>query len=100
MRSLYSMEAEAGVIGAMIINKEIIEDIGAILDRSHFYDEDYAEIYAQALRLSARGVKVDLVSLSGVIEVLPSGALTIAAVGDIQYSVRSDRSGGDYGIRR
>ena len=96
MRSLYSMEAEAGVIGAMIINKEIIEDVGAILDRSHFYDEDYAEIYAQALRLSARGVKVDLVSLSGVVEVLPSGALTIATVGDIQYSISSAANGLHY----
>ena len=96
MRSLYSMEAEAGVIGAMIINKEIIEDIGAILDRSHFYDEDHAEIYAQALRLSARGVKIDLVSLSGVVEVLPSGALTLATVGEIQYSVSSAANGLHY----
>lgn len=96
MRSLYSMEAEAGVIGAMIINKEIIEDIGAILDRSHFYDEDHAEIYAQSLRLSARGVKIDLVSLSGVIEVLPSGALTLATVGDIQYSISSAANGLHY----
>lgn len=96
MRSLFSLEAEAGVIGAMIINKEIIEDIGAVLDRSHFYDQDYAEIYAQALRLSSRGVKIDLVSLSGVIEVLPSGALTLAAVGDIQYNVSSAANGLHY----
>lgn len=96
MRSLFSLEAEAGVIGAMIINKEIIEDIGSILDRSHFYDQDYAEIYAQALRLHSRGVKIDLVSLSGVIEVLPSGALTLAAVGDIQYNVSSAANGLHY----
>lgn len=96
MRSLYSMEAEAGVIGAMILNKEIIEDIGAVLDRSHFYDQDYAEIYAQALRLHSRGVKIDLVSLSGVVEVLPSGALTLASVGDIQYNVSSAANGLHY----
>lgn len=96
MRSLFSLEAEAGVIGAMIIDKNIIEDIGSILDRSHFYDQDYAEIYAQALRLHSRGVKIDLVSLSGVVEVLPSGALTLASVGDIQYNVSSAANGLHY----
>ena len=96
MRSLYSLEAEAGVIGAMIIDKSVIEDIGAVLDRSHFYDEDYSEIYAMCLRLSSQGVKIDLVSLSDLMEVLPSGALTLATAGDIQYNTSSAANGLHY----
>ena len=40
MRNLFSEEAEAGVIGAMILSKDMIEEIGSTLDRSHFYSED------------------------------------------------------------
>ena len=96
MRNLFSLEAEAGVIGAMILDKSIIEEIGSFLDRSHFYDEDYAEVYATCLRASARGLKIDLVALSDLVEVLPSGALTLAVVGDIQYNVSSAANGLHY----
>lgn len=96
MRNLFSLEAEAGVIGAMILDKSIIEEIGSFLDRTHFYNEDYAEIYAQCLRLSARGLKIDLVAVSDAIEVLPSGELTLAVVGDIQYNTSSAANGLHY----
>lgn len=96
MRNLFSLEAEAGVIGAMILDRAIIEEIGSFLDRTHFYDEDYAEIYAQCLRLSAQGLKIDLVALSDLTEVLPSGKLTLAVVGDIQYNTSSAANGLHY----
>ena len=96
MRNLFSEEAEIGVIGAMILNKSMIEEIGSTLDRSHFYSEDYGVIYSLCLKLSAQGLKLDLVSLSDAVEILPSGSPTLAVVGEIQFSVSSAANGLHY----
>ena len=59
-----SLEAEMAVLGAMLIEKEVIEGITEILQPKHFYSEIHRKIYEAILELRSRNLPVDVVTLS------------------------------------
>ena len=59
-----SLEAEMAVLGAMLIEKEVIENITEILQPKHFYSDIHRKIYESILDLRIRNLPVDVVTLS------------------------------------
>ncbi len=60
----HSSEAEMAVLGAMLIEKEVIENVTEILLPKHFYNDRHARIFEAILDLRARSLPVDVVTLS------------------------------------
>jgi replicative DNA helicase len=59
-----SLEAEMAVLGAMLIEKEVIESITETLQPKHFYSDIHRKIYEAILELRSRNLPVDVVTLS------------------------------------
>jgi replicative DNA helicase len=60
----HSNEAEMAVLGAMLIDKEVIDGIMEILQPKHFYSDIHSRIYEAILELRQRNMPVDVVTLS------------------------------------
>jgi len=60
----HSSEAEMAVLGAMLIEKEVIENVTEVLQPKHFYNDIHSRIYEAILDLRARSLPVDVVTLS------------------------------------
>ncbi len=60
----HSNEAEMAVLGAMLIDKEVIDGITEILQPKHFYSDIHRRIYEAVLDMRQRGMPVDVVTLS------------------------------------
>ncbi|MCV0420093.1 MAG: AAA family ATPase [Microbacterium sp.] len=95
-RPLYSEEAEQGVIGALIINPLLCEDIGAVLSASHFADLDLACLYGLVLQCHSKKIKPDVITIAEQAERLPSGESTIYVAGLIQQNMSSSANGMTY----
>ena len=59
-----SSEAEMAVLGAMLIEKEVIESVAEVLQPKHFYSDVHRKVYEAILDLRARNLPVDVVTLS------------------------------------
>ena len=88
-RPLTAPEAEAGVVGGLMINSDLCEVIGAYLDRTHFADEDLGALYGLCLVAKAKEMKPDAVTLSELCAFLPSGADTLQIAVRIGMNVTS-----------
>lgn len=86
-RPLFSLEAEHGVLGALMHNPEHCETIGARLDGSHFHHEDNAVLYAMILACHSKQMRPDSITLSEIRAELPSGELTIVYASEIMRNV-------------
>ena len=60
----HSNEAEMAVLGAMLIEKEVIDGIMEVLQPKHFYSDIHGRIYEAILELRQRNLPVDVVTLS------------------------------------
>lgn len=58
----HSLEAEQSVIGALLIDNDAIDRIGD-LRAAHFYRGDHRTIFAQTVRMIARGVGADAITV-------------------------------------
>lgn len=95
-RPLYSIEAEHGVLGAMMIKPDLIETIGSFLQPIHFSNDDNAALYAMILAERSRGRIPDPITLHDYRSELPSGEMTIAFAADIQRNIPSAANGVRY----
>ncbi|WP_405120719.1 replicative DNA helicase [Pseudomonas leptonychotis] len=64
MRDPYSLEAEHGVLGAMLIKPELIDMLSADLAEADFYWEDNRETYRAILSLRAENKAVDYLTVA------------------------------------
>jgi replicative DNA helicase len=95
-RPLVAMEAEHGVLGALMHAPEQCEDIGAFLDVSDFSDEDNGALYAMILGCHSKKMVPDSITLSEVRSELPSGEMTIVYASEIMRDVPSAANGKHY----
>jgi replicative DNA helicase len=58
----HSLEAEAGVLGAVLLNNEVLSHVTEILDREDFYRTGHRLLYEVMLDLYDRGSPIDLVT--------------------------------------
>ena len=60
----HSLEAEASVLGSLLIDKEAIAEIAGFLRPEHFYKDSHSRIYKAMLSLYEEREPIDLVTVS------------------------------------
>ncbi|MGU9961808.1 MAG: replicative DNA helicase [Candidatus Puniceispirillales bacterium WSBS_2018_MAG_OTU23] len=59
----HNLEAEQGLLGALLVDNGIIEDINDALGEDHFYDPVHGRIFAALRRLTSRGQLANPITL-------------------------------------
>lgn len=95
-RPLIAMEAEHGVLGALMHQPEQCEDIGAFLGVDDFSEDDNGALYAMILACHSKAMIPDSITLSEIKPELPSGEMTIVYASDIMRKVPSAANGRHY----
>ena len=67
-RLLFSDEAECGVIGALLIDRDAANRLNESLAAEHFYRDDHRRIFAAILRLIAAGRACDIMAVFAELE--------------------------------
>ncbi|OOE15143.1 damage-inducible protein [Stutzerimonas degradans] len=95
-RPLIAIEAEHGVLGALMHKPELCEEIGAFLAPADFSQEDHAALYAMILAAHSKAQRPDSITLSDIRPELPSGEMTIVYASEIMSNVPSAANGPHY----
>lgn len=95
-RDLISVEAEHGVLGALMLKPDLCEHIGAMLSPLDFGCEDRGMLYSMMLGAHSKGIVPDVVSLADIKATLPSGELTMVYATQIAMKVPSAANGKHY----
>lgn len=88
-RPLIAMEAEHGVLGALMKEPDLCETVGAFLAHTDFSYADNGALYNMILALHSKKVKPDPLALAEVRPELPSGDLTMVYAGELWSNVPS-----------
>ncbi|MBG6292045.1 replicative DNA helicase, partial [Pseudomonas nitroreducens] len=93
-RDLHSVEAEHGVLGALLIgaaqnDQALVDQIVEQLKPADFYFDDNAVLFQTIADLHAEGVPVDPVTVAQVRPTLPSEAKTLEYAFSIHRNVPS-----------
>lgn len=89
MRDPYSLEAEQGVLGAMLIDPSLIDSISADLRAEDFHWPENAQVYRAIVELRAQQRPVDFLTVAELIGTLDSGDSALAYVADLQRKTPS-----------
>lgn len=89
MRDPYSLEAEQGVLGAMIIRPDLIADIAAELSADDFYFADHPQIFRAIVQMDDGKSGVDLFSVSDRVGRLENGEYALGYLGLVQKNTPS-----------
>lgn len=63
MKPLYSLDAEASVLGGLFEHVEIFSDIQAVVKPEHFYSGEYRKIYQSMLNIKKANRTIDVVNV-------------------------------------
>lgn len=96
MRELTSIEAEHGVLGALMIKPDLCEVIGSYLSETDFSSEDNQALYTLMLGCHSKKVKPDAISLADLRDELPSGEMTMIYAAEIARNIPSAANGENY----
>lgn len=88
-RELYSLEAEHGVLGALMHKPELCEEIGSTLGANAFSDDDNAMLYTLIMASHAKGIRPDPITIAEQCETLPSGNPSLYTASVIMRNVVS-----------
>jgi replicative DNA helicase len=89
MRDPYSLEAEQGVLGAMLIDPSLIDVLSEDLRSEDFNWPDHADIFRAIIDLHSRQQGVDFLTVSEIIGTLENGENALGYVGEIQRGTPS-----------
>lgn len=59
----YNIEAEQGLLGALLIQNDVLDDIADFLDGQHFFDPLHQRLYSQIVRMISQGNLASVVTL-------------------------------------
>lgn len=79
--SLWNVEAEAALLGSMIIGPECISDILPLLDEQAFFKDEHKTIFNSLVTLFVAGVPVDAISLRADLKSLNK----LEQIGGVEY---------------
>lgn len=96
LRELRSVDAEYGVLGALMLKPELCEEVGAMLSSTHFGDDDCALAYNLILSVHAKGLVPDSITLSEHCDRLPSGEKTIVWATELMRGAISAANGVEF----
>lgn len=95
-RPLIAIEAEHGVLGALMHKPELCEEIGAFLAPADFSSDDHAALYSMILAAHSKKQRPDSITLSEIRDELPSGEMTIVYASEIMRNTPSAANGSHY----
>ncbi len=96
MRDPYSIEAEHGLLGAMLQRPELIDTLSDDLSAEAFYFPENAEVYRAIMALRSAGRAIDYLTVSNHIVTLPNGDSAFAHCVDIVRGTPSVANAGTY----
>lgn len=67
-RQPHNLEAEAALLGAVLVEPDIIPDVGACVLESHFYSERHAALYRAIMAVHATGQVPNEVTIAAMLE--------------------------------
>jgi len=73
MRDSYSLEAEQGVLGAILIRPELADTLTKDLAKGDFFFSDNRDVYAAILKLMAQSKPIDIITVAETIGVMADG---------------------------
>jgi len=74
-------EAEQSVLGAILLDKEVLSSVTEIISSQDFYREDHREIFEAIMDLYEKGEPIDLITVAEQLKVRGS----LEAVGGLEY---------------
>ena len=89
----YSMEAEQTILGAILINSDVLPTVVDLIGAESFYNEQHRQLYNIMLRLFTGGAQADIVVVlneamkAGVFETVQEGRKYLASLVDMVPSV-------------
>ncbi|MDB5996867.1 MAG: replicative helicase [Pseudomonas sp.] len=96
MRDLYNIEAEHGLLGAMLQRPELIDTLSDDLSAESFYFPENAEVYRGIMAIRSAGKSVDFLTVADHIDTLPNGDSALAYCAEIVKNTPSVASAGTY----
>lgn len=93
---LYSYESEYAVIGAMILQAGLIDDLSERLERNDFHHPACAEVFEVILACHQRGIPVDVVTLAEARPMLADGQRMLAVAGTMAQNTPSTANAAAY----
>lgn len=96
MREPYSLEAEHGVLGAMMLRADLIDVLSDGLGPADFYSADNAAVFRAILDLHRQGHGVDFMTVGEHIGVLADGTMAIGYTGEIVRNTPSAANAATY----
>lgn len=96
MRDPYSLEAEQGVLGAMMLDPSLIDTLSADLKPGDFNWPDHASIFKAIVDLRSQQKGVDFLTVAETIGMLDNGDFAMGYVGEIQRGTPSVANAGEY----
>lgn len=88
-RDPYSLEAEHGVLGAMLIKPELIDILAADLKPADFFFEYNREVFKSILKLRSHGVAIDFLIVAEDIGAFGNGDNAMPYLGEIHRNTPS-----------
>ncbi|AZC17565.1 DnaB-like helicase C-terminal domain-containing protein [Pseudomonas sp. CMR5c] len=88
-RELFSDEAEHALLGAMLLDGELLDAITSQVSVADFHDLENAALFRAMTELHSAGSPVDPVTLHEFMPALPSGAVTLAYSGELARNTPS-----------
>lgn len=96
MRDPYSLEAEHGLLGAMLQRPELIETLSDDITPESFYFPENAAVYRGIMAVRADGGSVDFLTVADRIGHLPTGDKALSYCAEIVKNTPSVASAGTY----
>ncbi|MNJ31108.1 Replicative DNA helicase [compost metagenome] len=96
MRDPYSIEAEHGLLGAMMIRPELIDTLSDDISPESFYFVENAEVFRGIMAVRATGKAVDFLTVGDQIGNLPNGDRALAYCAEIVDNTPSVASAKTY----
>ncbi len=80
----HNIEAEQGLLGAILLNNEVLFEISEIIDQSHFYEEIHIKIYEVINKIIGKGQLATPITLKNYFEIEKS----LEEIGGSNYLAR------------
>lgn len=96
MREPYSVEAEHGVLGAMLQRPELIDILSADIKAEDFFFAENAEVFRAILNTQAAGQSVDFFTIADRMQTLPDGSQALGYTAELVKNTPSVANAKDY----
>ncbi len=88
-RALYSIESEHALLGAVLQDNSLVDDMMSVVSVADFHDLDCAFLFNAILRQHEAGAPFDAVTVGSDHPIMPSGDVTIAFAAELAHNVPS-----------